>query len=69
MATASEDLFKSILKVANSQVKPEFSTSGVKLQWDIDNQEVTGTFTIPLKAQINPETGQYILTPQDFLQG
>jgi hypothetical protein len=68
MGTPGEDLFSSVLRVAKSTVKPAHQGMGVKIQWDLDNLELRGTFVIPLQTQINAETGEYIVTSQDFTE-
>ena len=68
MATPGQNLFSSILRVAKSTIKPQFSSNGVVLQWDLDNLMLTGTFSIPLKTEIDATSGEYIVTSQDFAE-
>ncbi|MBE9193252.1 hypothetical protein IQ230_23480 [Gloeocapsopsis crepidinum LEGE 06123] len=68
MQTPGQSLFSAILKVAKSKLKPQYSDIGVKVQWDLDNLELRGTFAIPLKTEINVDTGEYIVTSQDFTE-
>jgi len=66
MQTPGQDLFRAILRLAKSTVKPSFSDMGVILKWDLENGELTGTFRIPLATAIDATTGEYIVTSQDF---
>lgn len=68
MATPGKDLFSSILRTAKSDIKSQFSSHGVQLQWDLDNLTLTGTFSIPLKTEIDVTTGEYKVTAEDFTE-
>ena len=68
MSYPGQDLFTAVLRVAKSTSKPAYSDAGVNIQWDMDNGELVGNFRIPLKTEINDETGEYIVTAQDFTE-
>lgn len=68
MQSSGQSLFSAILRVAKSTIKSNFSDAGVKVEWDLDNQELTGTFRIPLQTRIDETTGEYIVTSQDFAE-
>lgn len=68
MASPSHGLFRAILQVANLPSKHYKNGAKVDLSWDIGNGYLTGTFKIPLQTDINPNTGAYIVTAQDFIE-
>lgn len=68
MQHPGQNLFAAILKVAKATIKPNYSDSGVDLQWDLENFELRGSFLLPLKTEIDAETGEYIVTSQDFTE-
>lgn len=67
MTTPGQDMFRSILRVSAGKIDPMHDGMGVTLEWDLANQELRGTFRIPIQAQIDNETGEYIVTAQDFV--
>ncbi len=66
MQTPGQDLFRAILRLSKSTIKPNFSDMGVNLSWDLQNLELKGDFTIPLQTAIDSQSGEYIVTAQDF---
>lgn len=67
MQTPGQDFFRALLRAFKAQVRPGYAEMGVKLTWDLENGELTGTFTIPIQTAIDAASGQYIITAQDFL--
>lgn len=68
MTTPADTLFQSILRVAKLRNKPTFSSAGLKLEWDMQNLQLKGTFTIPLKTEIDAPNGKYLITAADFTE-
>ena len=66
MQTPGQDLFRAILRAAKSNVKSNYSGMGVKLDWNLETQELNGTFIIPIQGKISTETGEYVISSQDF---
>lgn len=67
MQTPGQDLFRALLRVTTGTVKPMFSGSGVNLEWDLTNQELRAVVRIPIETKIDNESGEYIVTSQDFV--
>lgn len=67
MQTPGQDLFRAILRVSSGKVDPMYEEYGVSLSWDLERQEVKGTFAIPLQGRIDAESGEYILVARDFV--
>ena len=67
MPTPGQDLFSSILRVSAAVVKPAHSGMGVTLEWDLANEQLVGTFKIPIQLKVNHDTGECIITAQDFV--
>ena len=66
MQTPGQDLFRALLRVAKSTVKPNFDGMGATLSWDLENLELRGTVIIPIQTMIDIQTGEYIITSQNF---
>ena len=67
MQTPGQDLFRAILRASKGSVKSAFSGMGVTLEWVLENAELKGTFSIPIKSEIDPVEGEYIVTAEDFI--
>lgn len=66
MQTPGQDLFRAILRAAKANIKSNYSDMGVKLNWNLENEELSGTFVIPIRGRISSETGEYLINSQDF---
>ena len=67
MQAPGQDLFRALLRVSTGTVKPMFVDSGVILEWDLANQELRANIRIPIETKVSNETGEYIITSQDFV--
>lgn len=67
MATPGQEMFGAILRVYAGTIKPAYSSMGVTLEWDLPNEQLRGTFTIPIQMKVDTETGEYVISAQDFV--
>ena len=68
MASPSQELFSTTLRVAKLPSKHYKNSARVGSNWDVNAGYLTGTFKIPLQTDINPNTGKHTVTAQDFTQ-
>lgn len=68
METPSADLFRAILRASKATVNSAFFEKGVRMTWNLDGGELTGSFTIPVEGAINTETGKFEVTAKEFLE-
>lgn len=68
MQTPSQHLFTAILRATLARLRPGYQSGGVSIEWDLGNEELRGTFTIPIKANIDGSSGEYVVTTQEFLE-
>lgn len=67
MQTPGQDVFRAILRIYAGVIKPEHSGMGVTLEWDLLEEELRGTFKIPIQMKVDRDTGEYIVSAQDFV--
>lgn len=65
--TASQDIFRAILRVSTGVLTPAYNDMGVTLEWDLPNQLLKGTFKIPIQGVVDAQTGRYIIAAQEFV--
>ena len=68
MQTPSADLFRAILRASKATVNSAFFERGVTLDWNLDNGELKGTFSIPVQGVVNNETGKLEVSAKEFLE-
>lgn len=64
----AQELLTALVAVNLGRLKSGYAMGSVSLDWQLGEDKVVGSFELPLRKRLDPQTGALIIEAADFIQ-